>query len=89
MQPCDFVLFGAHGDLAKRKLIPSLYQLDKAELFEGDMQIIGVARQDLSGDDYITQVRESLKTFMKEEIDNNVWDRFVKRQVCKGGHDRS
>jgi glucose-6-phosphate 1-dehydrogenase len=72
-------MFGAHGDLAKRKLIPSLYQLDKAELFGGDMQIIGVARQDQSGDDYIAQVRESLETFMKEEVDNNVWDRFVKR----------
>ena len=79
MQSCDFVMFGAHGDLAKRKLIPSLYQLDKAELFEGDMQIIGVARQDLSADDYIAKVRESLETFMKDEVDSNVWDRFVNR----------
>lgn len=79
MQPCDFVMFGAHGDLAKRKLVPSLYQLEKAELFEADMQIIGVARQDLSGDDYIAQVRESLKNFMNEKVDSKVWNRFVKR----------
>jgi glucose-6-phosphate 1-dehydrogenase len=92
MQPCDFVMFGALGDLAKRKLIPSLYQLDKEELIEADMQIIGVARQDLSGDDYIAQVRESLETFMKEEVDKKVWGRFVKRlkyvQVDMTDHDQ-
>ncbi len=31
-RPCDFVLFGALGDLARRKLLPCLYQLEKAEL---------------------------------------------------------
>ena len=34
MKSCDFVMFGAVGDLARRKLLPSLYQLDKAGLID-------------------------------------------------------
>ena len=47
-EPCDFVLFGTQGDLARRKLLPSLYQLEKAELMHIETKIIGVARQDIS-----------------------------------------
>ena len=41
---CDFVLFGTKGDLARRKLLPSLYQLDKAGLLDKETKIIGVAK---------------------------------------------
>ena len=47
-QACDFTIFGVLGDLSRRKLIPSLYQLDKAGLLDEDTRIIGVARHDLS-----------------------------------------
>ena len=46
MKPCDLVMFGALGDLARRKLIPSLYQLEKAELIAPETTIVGVARQE-------------------------------------------
>jgi glucose-6-phosphate 1-dehydrogenase len=79
MKPCDFVMFGALGDLARRKLVPSLYELDKAALIDPDTQIIGVGREKLISNGYINQVRESLETFMKESVDREVWERFVKR----------
>ena len=43
-QACDLVIFGAKGDLARRKLLPSLYQLDKAGQIHPDTRIIGVGR---------------------------------------------
>jgi len=39
-QPCDFTIFGLLGDLSRRKLIPSLYQLDKVALLHEDTRII-------------------------------------------------
>ncbi len=41
-QACDLVIFGAKGDLARRKLLPSLYQLEKAGQIHADTRIIGV-----------------------------------------------
>ncbi|MEW6518643.1 MAG: glucose-6-phosphate dehydrogenase [Thermodesulfobacteriota bacterium] len=79
MLPCDFVIFGSRGDLAHRKLIPSLYQLDKSELLEPDMQIIGVARAEMDQEAYIATARDNLVTFMKEPIDEQVWQRFAAR----------
>ena len=43
----DLVLFGARGDLSRRKLFPALYQLDKADLLSDDTRIAAVARQEL------------------------------------------
>ena len=59
-QACDFTIFGVLGDLSRRKLIPSLYQLDRAGLLHENTRIIGVARHDLSQEDFLNKVRESL-----------------------------
>ncbi|NTS76969.1 glucose-6-phosphate dehydrogenase [Catenovulum sp. SM1970] len=76
---CDFVLFGTKGDLARRKLLPALYQLEKANLLHDDTRIIGVARYDYSQADYVALVEEALNTFQKEELDQTVWTKFKAR----------
>ena len=43
----DLVVFGARGDLSKRKLFPALYQLDKSGLLSDSVRIAGVAREDM------------------------------------------
>ena len=45
-KPCDLVLFGTKGDLARRKLLPSLYQLELAGLLAEETRVVGVARQE-------------------------------------------
>ena len=55
-EACDFVLFGTKGDLSRRKLLPSLYQLEKAGLLHPDTTIVGVARQELTSEDYVDEV---------------------------------
>lgn len=73
---CDFVLFGTKGDLARRKLLPSLYQLDKAQLLHEETQIVGVAKDSFSRDEFIVLVRKALDTFVKEELCEDTVTRF-------------
>lgn len=47
-EPCIVVIFGASGDLTKRKLLPALYHLDQQNLLPEDFVVVGVARRDLS-----------------------------------------
>lgn len=77
IEPCDFVLFGTKGDLARRKLLPSLYELEKAGLVHEDTKIIGVARYEYSLDAYVSMVRENLETFSSEDICEETWTRFA------------
>jgi glucose-6-phosphate 1-dehydrogenase len=60
--PCVFVLFGAAGDLTKRKLIPSLYNLVNAKLLPDTFAVMGVSVDDLDVEAFRTQVSEFLPT---------------------------
>ncbi|HEY6767230.1 MAG TPA: glucose-6-phosphate dehydrogenase [Candidatus Sulfotelmatobacter sp.] len=58
--PCIFVLFGASGDLTRRKLIPALFNLVQAKLLPDNFAVLGVAVDDLSVDAFRAQVSEFL-----------------------------
>ncbi|AKZ65854.1 glucose-6-phosphate dehydrogenase [Candidatus Palibaumannia cicadellinicola] len=73
-QACDLVIFGAKGDLARRKLLPSLYQLEKACYIHPETRIIGVGRAEWDIKAYTYMVRKALETFMKEKIDEKIWN---------------
>ena len=68
LEPCDFVLYGTGGDLARRKLLPSLYQLEKANLLHTDTTVVGVARQEMSKEDYLQMVEENIRKFNSDNI---------------------
>lgn len=76
---CDFVLFGTKGDLARRKLLPSLYQLDKAELLDKETKVIGVAKDAFTHEEFIALVTKALNTFVKDEICPTTLERFLSR----------
>ncbi|WP_394131605.1 glucose-6-phosphate dehydrogenase [Shewanella maritima] len=76
---CDFVLFGTKGDLARRKLLPSLYQLDKANLLDEATKVIGVAKDAFTADEFIELVTKALNTFVKEELCQETLSRFLSR----------
>jgi len=74
-QACDFVLFGALGDLSTRKLYPALYQLHRGGLLHPDTRLIGVARQAETLTAYREQVRQALQCHLKAgEFDESVWN---------------
>src|SRR6201989_2694614 len=47
-EPCVVVIFGASGDLTKRKLLPALFHLEQQGLLPKEFAVVGVARRDLS-----------------------------------------
>lgn len=75
----DLVLFGAMGDLSRRKLIPALYHLEGAGLISENSRIIGVARRDLDQASFINEVKNSLETFVGDELKADIVDRFISR----------
>src|SRR5438309_10124748 len=77
--PCIMVIFGASGDLTKRKLIPALYNLAKDNLLSKDFALIGVARSNLSTDQFRDDLSHEIKEFATGDVDPKVWDDFVKR----------
>jgi len=83
-EPCDFVLFGAKGDLSRRKLLPSLYQLEKANLLHAGTKIIGVARQEYSVEEFAEIVKSNIETFSGEPLCEDTWTALQQRldYVC-------
>src|SRR4030088_1914969 len=59
--PCVFVLFGAAGDLTKRKLVPALINLVKAKLLPDNFAVLGVSVDDLSLEEFRNQITEFLQ----------------------------
>jgi glucose-6-phosphate 1-dehydrogenase len=78
-KPCDLVIYGALGDLSRRKLIISLYRLECANLIEPDTRIIGVDRHEESEESFRAIARKSLEEFSSEAIEATVWTRFSAR----------
>jgi len=65
MDSMTFVLFGATGDLAKRKIFPALYNLFLDQKIPQSISIIGSGREELSDADFQNQVKQSLETFSR------------------------
>lgn len=76
---CDLVIFGAKGDLTRRKLLPSLYQLEKYGKLPKQTKILGVGRADWDQAAYTEVAKDALTTFMTESLDESIWQRFSQR----------
>jgi glucose-6-phosphate 1-dehydrogenase len=77
--PHVIVLFGATGDLARRKLIPGLFHLGQAGLLPDEYRIIGTSLDDLSEEDFRAHARDALGEFCRVDFDESQWDAFCER----------
>jgi glucose-6-phosphate 1-dehydrogenase len=77
--PCVMVIFGATGDLTKRKLIPALYNLALEKLLTPQFAIIGLAIENLSTEAFREKLSNEIKEFATSKIDENLWEWFKKR----------
>lgn len=77
----EIVIFGALGDLSRRKLLPSLYQLELDGLLSDDTRIIAVARNDMPLEQLTTLIDESLNEFIPEDLDAATVSKFLARLV--------
>jgi glucose-6-phosphate 1-dehydrogenase len=76
--PFSVVIFGASGDLTKRKLLPALYRLTQERLIPAEFAIIGSARQELSNDEFRAQMHDAVAKYTDDEINDDVWASFAR-----------
>ncbi|MDR2309826.1 glucose-6-phosphate dehydrogenase [Pseudochrobactrum asaccharolyticum] len=80
VEPFDCIVFGGSGDLAERKLIPALYQRQRAGQFSDPTRIIGASRSEMSVEDYKTFARNAIHEHVKkDEIDEEQIEQFLQR----------
>ena len=77
--PCIMVIFGAAGDLTRRKLIPALYNLAKAQLLSREFAILGVAHSPMSTEDFRNKLSEDIRHYAGSDIDSDIWEWFMRR----------
>lgn len=78
LTPCQLVIFGASGDLTKRKLIPSLYDLYQGKQMPEKFSVVGVSRTPMTDDAFRTHLCESAKKFA-HKFDDESWKVFAQR----------
>ena len=83
--PCVMVIFGATGDLTKRKLFPALYNLAKDGHMPPNFAIVGVGRQEMLSEEFRDQMIANLKEFAGAEADEKHIQWFCDRTYYTGG----
>ena len=78
--PCCFVLFGATGDLAHRKVIPAIYQLWRTNLLPAEFSLVAVARRPYTDEAFVAEIRASVEANSRvRPIDEGAWAELAKR----------
>jgi len=72
-EPCAFVLFGATGDLTRRKLVPALYNLLLDDLLPERFAIVAVARKEQDRGDLVKRLREGVERHSRRRLDDEKW----------------
>src|SRR2546430_17641708 len=83
--PCTVVIFGAAGDLTKRKLIPALHNLANYGLLPKQCSVVGVARRPIGDDDFRKKMAEDLETYATTKISGAEAQAFASRLYFVGG----
>src|SRR5258708_13799303 len=71
--PCTIVIFGAAGDLTKRKLVPALYNLKAAGLLPRQLAIVGVTRKEKSHEQFREEQSKDIHEFATQAVDETLW----------------
>jgi glucose-6-phosphate 1-dehydrogenase len=82
--PTTLVIFGATGDLARRKLMPALYNLAHEGALPERFNLIGVSRRDQSDDEFRAQAREAIQQFSRRTPDDQVLEGLLGRMHYLG-----
>ena len=74
-EPCAMVIFGASGDLTKRKLVPALYTLARERLLPAGFAIVGFARRDIP---FVDQMKDAVNRFARRRpVEEALWSGFA------------
>jgi glucose-6-phosphate 1-dehydrogenase len=72
--PCVLVIFGASGDLTKRKLFPALYSLAFRRLLPDRFAIVGIARMEVTDEEFKERMKEAVQEYGRDEFREDVWE---------------
>ncbi|MGI8683178.1 MAG: glucose-6-phosphate dehydrogenase [Mycobacteriales bacterium] len=75
--PCALVVFGVTGDLARKKLIPAVYDLGNRGLLPPGFVLLGFSRRDWGDKDFEALAREAAKDHARTEFREDVWRRIA------------
>ena len=78
IEPCSVVVFGASGDLTKRKLIPALYTMAQKKLLPDAFSVIGAARTPMKHEDFRAAMLEANRQFSESAAEEEqIWQQFA------------
>ena len=77
--PCVMVIFGAAGDLTRRKLVPALYNLAKQDLLSREFAVVGVSHGAMSNEEFRKWVTDDIKHYAGNGADLDLIEWFLRR----------
>ena len=89
VDPCTVVIFGGSGDLARRRLIPALYNLLLDGLLPPTYAVIGLGRKPMSDEAYRATLREGVVKFSRQALDDQKWAAFSQHIYYLAGENES
>jgi len=79
VEPCTYVIFGATGNLSRRKLMPALYHLEAANRLPADTVILSLSRRDWDRNAWVNEVRGMIEGQARGGVDEETFKRFASR----------
>ncbi len=87
--PAVIVIFGAAGDLTKRKLIPALFNLAAKELLPSQFAMVGTDRVEMDSDTYRQTLSDEIQSYVGEGFNQDLWDANVNKAYYTPGDFRN
>ncbi len=83
--PCVMVIFGAAGDLTRRKLVPALYNLARNQLLSREFAVLGIAHSSMSEEEFRKKVVEDVQQYTGNDGDPDLIEWFIRHMYYVTG----
>src|SRR5213594_560253 len=83
--PCFMVIFGAAGDLTRRKLVPALYNLARNQLLSREFAVLGIAHSSMSEEEFRKKVVEDVRQYTGNDGDPDLIEWFIRHMYYVTG----
>lgn len=78
-EACNYVIFGATGNLSRIKLMPAFYHLDVAGQLPEGTKIVAIGRRDWTQEKWLAEVKDMIQTKIKDAFDETIFEKFATR----------